>query len=342
MIDEVFDDRAPARPRGMLHVVNGDSALGSLRESGVPGEFTTFGDVLYDGPALPGLTPEEWRRLRAEYHAAGGARPVERCLEKLRREDRALAAAREFEEVVVWCEHDLYDQLSLVHLLVDLAERDLGGTKLALVCIGEFPGVARFVGLGQLTPAQIGPLVDTRHPVSREQLCLADETWRAFTSPDPTRVEAVLARDTSALPFLAGALERFLEQFPGESDGLSRTERAILEEVGAGKRTFRALFPAVADREERPFMGDDTFFRVMRGLASGRAPLLAIEGDPASGRLSLTDAGRAVLEGREDAVRLNGIDRWMGGVHLLGEESPWRFDRTARRLVRRRRRASPE
>ncbi len=30
----------------------------------------------------------------------------------------------------------------------------------------------------------------------------------------------------------------------------------------------------------------------------------------------LTSAGRAVLAGDENAIALNGIDRWLGGVHL--------------------------
>ena len=33
-------------------------------------------------------------------------------------------------------------------------------------------------------------------------------------------------------------------------------------------------------------------------------------------QVCLTEAGRAVVEGRANAVSLNGIDRWIGGVHL--------------------------
>jgi hypothetical protein len=47
----------------------------------------------------------------------------------------------------------------------------------------------------------------------------------------------------------------------------------------------------------------------------------------------LTTAGRAVLTGDEDAVRLNGIDRWRGGVHLSGRDAAWRWDAAAQTLV---------
>jgi hypothetical protein len=47
----------------------------------------------------------------------------------------------------------------------------------------------------------------------------------------------------------------------------------------------------------------------------------------------LTAAGRAVLAGEADAVRLRGINRWIGGVHLEGPEAAWRWDRESLRLV---------
>ena len=40
----------------------------------------------------------------------------------------------------------------------------------------------------------------------------------------------------------------------------------------------------------------------------------------------VTHAGREVLWGRADAVWMNGMDRWIGGVHLSGREIPWRWD----------------
>jgi len=42
--------------------------------------------------------------------------------------------------------------------------------------------------------------------------------------------------------------------------------------------------------------------------------------------VALTEAGRRVLDGAADHVELNGVDRWIGGVHLLGREVSWRWD----------------
>jgi hypothetical protein len=50
-------------------------------------------------------------------------------------------------------------------------------------------------------------------------------------------------------------------------------------------------------------------------------------------RAVVTEAGREVLDGRRDRVRTYGIDRWLGGVHLMGHEAAWRWDPATRRLV---------
>ncbi len=36
--------------------------------------------------------------------------------------------------------------------------------------------------------------------------------------------------------------------------------------------------------------------------------------------------GAQVLAGERDHITDNGIDRWIGGVHLRGRDIAWRFD----------------
>jgi hypothetical protein len=134
----------------------------------------------------------------------------------------------------------------------------------------------------------------------------------------------VLAADTSALPFLAAAFRRHLQQFPSVEEGLSRTERqalAILCEQGSlsGGR----LFAAVQRREEQIFMGNGSFYRIVANLSGGRHPLLRISATPEAGlgTVTITETGRNVIEGRSDHIELNGIDKWLGGVHLKGENA---------------------
>lgn len=328
----------PAPVRRLLHVTNGDSAAETLRLAGVGGEVAITADVLHEGPAPGGLPPERWRKVRARYLAESGYADYDSCLAQLTGQDRLLEDYRSYDEVILWFEHDLFDQLLLIRILDGFAGRNLGGTELSLICIGEFPGVVPFHGLGQLDPQQMASLLPRRQRINEGQKLLARDAWRAFCAPDPAGLEKLVRTDTSALPFLAGALRRHLEEFPSVVNGLSRSEHQALRGVAEGAATFEELFRACQRMEERVYMGDASFFRLLHELAAPPRPLLRMEpaasGTVRSQRVSLTATGREVLKGNDDWVRIRGIDHWLGGVHLQGPEAAWRWDAKAGRLVR--------
>jgi hypothetical protein len=328
----------PGPARRTLHVTNGDQAAERLRASGLAGEVAVTADLLHEGPAPGGMPLERWRKVRARYLAESGYDDYDSCLARLTRWDHTLEAAGAYGEVVLWFEHDLFDQLLLIRALDLLTQRDSGATELSLLSVGEFPGVVPFHGLGQLSPPQLASLLPARTPVDSARKLLARDAWRAFRARDPREIEAILRRDTTPLPHLAGALHRHLEDFPGVADGLSRSERQILRAVSVGAGSFEEAFRATQAMEERVFLGDLSFHRLLRELAAPPRPLLRLEtaggSSPRALRLALTASGREVLAGKDDWVRMRGIDRWLGGVHLAGAESPWRWNSETGRLAR--------
>ena len=312
----------------LLHVLNGDCTRIILEQTGLPGETVVWADVLHDGPAPSGLSADEWRELRAGDQADADPRQAE-FKAGLRRADEQLAQYAQYDEVVFWFEHDLFDQLLLIRHLDWIAEHVTDRSRFRLICIGEFPGRPRFAGLGELSPDELVTLFPKRQPLTDSQIALGSRLWRAFGAPDPLPfADLVLKADTTPLPYAAGALKRHLEDFPSDVNGLSRTERQILTVVQQGHRGATAAFRANAQLEERVFMGDLTFFDIMRRLTTGRTALLGHNGEwprdvPPTGVFELTDAGSRVLDGKADYVALNGIDRWMGGVHLTDGRYRW-------------------
>jgi hypothetical protein len=336
---EIMSAHKPG-PR-ILHVHNGDVVRDKLARSGVPGDHAVYADALHDGPLFPIDTPAERRRaVRAALFAEAGWASERDILDMLARWDRELERWAEYDEVVLWFEHDLFDQLLLVRHLAYFAEQPLGTTTLSLICIGAYPGMPAFKGLGQLSPDQLAPLFGTREPITERQLELGRRTWHALAAEHPAAVEALMVEeDLTPLPFLRPALRRFLEELPDRESGLGRIERAVLEGVRDGITDPVRLFRAVHDADDVFFIGDTSLWHCIRMMAAGPHPLLAIaprsgDGPAPFGALALTDAGRDVLGGTADRVRLAGIDRWWGGVHLHGREVPWRWDRRGQRVVR--------
>ena len=320
----------------MLHVLNGDSVRFGLEDSGIPGDIAVWADPLYEGP-VPLNDDAAFREARARFHT-GESFSLGEALALHGDWDAALARAATTDEVVLWFEHDLHDQLLLVRHL-DWLPRNAPGVPVSLICIGEFPGVVPFYGLGQLDAEQLASLFPTRLDVSAQQFELGRAAWKAFTGADPRAIERLLAGDTSSLPFLEGALVRLLEEFPDRETGLSRTERSVLDLLAThGTLAFIELFPLHQHTEERPYMGDLTFWSRLRDLSAGPRPLLSL--DPSYGdsefriaRASITDAGRRVLAGEMDWMSTAQIDRWIGGSHVVSPHPSWRWDREARRLV---------
>jgi hypothetical protein len=131
---------------------------------------------------------------------AGYATP-EQARQYLKDCEDTLAAFSQHDEVIIWLDHRLSDQLILIKVLEWFSCRNLAGVKLSLVCVGRYPGLDQFVGLGELTANQLTSLADTRFRVGEAQYRTAQAAWNAFTSPDPTEIERFIQTDTSALPF---------------------------------------------------------------------------------------------------------------------------------------------
>ena len=317
----------------MLHITNGDSVVGTLKEAGVPGKYSCWADVLWEGPVqYTGDDDDAFLSQRARFlYESEYSHSYEECLSTLQAWETALKSYRSHDEVVLWFEHDLFDQLILIRLLDWFARHELGDTRLTLICIGEYPGMPGFRGLGELRAEQLAPLLDTRQDVTSPQLQLALAAWKAFTGFDPTFIENILAADTTPLPFLAGALRRLLEEFPATRNGLARSEEQALRTAAElGSTSAGRMFLAIQDMEQRSFMGDTSFWRILTRLGAEPHSLLRISadtGDSFSKRIvDITELGRRVLAVKEDYVRLGGIDKWIGGVHLRGSESPWRWN----------------
>jgi hypothetical protein len=309
----------------VLHVTNGDSTVMGLRRAQVTGDIVAWQDVLHEGP-VPAVEPAELRTVRARFLATmrqDGEAAVE--AELLARDERLGAALAAEERVVLWFEHDLYDQLQLLQILARLPDRPV---EVELICVGSFPGRPDFHGLGELQPDELASLWPARTPVVDEHVRVARAAWDAFRAPDPRGIARAATSPDERLPFLAPALRRLLEELPGTRDGLSRTERQLLAAVAAGARTRERAFGDAAAQEEAPFLGDDTAFERLEELARGTHPLLA---EP----LALTEVGTEVLAGRADRIALNGFDRWLGGVHLQAGRDLWRWDAERATLVNR-------
>ena len=309
----------------MLHVTNGESAAAGLRATGIGGDVLCWNDVLHEGP-VPQTSSDGLRSIRARF-LSGWGHDYERVLRSLTDRDARLARGAGREEVVLWFEHDLYDQLQLLQVLDQLASAAADWRRVHLICGNEY--------LGPSPPARLRERFPLRTRVTDDLLAAAQQAWAAFRAPEPTALAALANEHYPTLPFLAPALKRHLEQLPSTSNGLSRSEQQALDTIAAGAGTVREAFVESQRHEDPLFLGDDVFADYLEDLSKGASPLVSLAGDgPVLDReVRLTEAGQQVRTGAADRVRLNGIDRWLGGVHLQSGERVWRWNKEKGEVV---------
>ena len=320
----------------LLHVANGHATTGLIELSAVPGRTMVWCDPLYDGPVPGDVSDDELVRVRAEFLRSPDE-DVDEVVADLRHW-RSAIDQQHYDELVLWYEHDLFDQLNLIQILTHLGH-SRPARPVTLVSVEAFPGHPDFKGLGELGPGDIATLFERRRAIGDAQMALGIRAWSAYRSADPRAIEALLKTDTSALPFLARALRRHLEEFPSAGNGLARSEQRVMEQAKDGPVELRSAWPRAVDGERWFYLTDTAFVDRTRELADSSPALVTLRADQTdwrvfpTGNFELTQAGRDVLDGAADRLRLCGIDRWLGGVHLSGRGPSWRWNAAEEALV---------
>ncbi len=298
----------------MVHIANSSGSAGQLGIFDALSTVMVWGDALYDGPTTEGLSFADMNRARATYLASQGMGDFQVILAELNARQAVLEGSKEF---TLWFQEDLGDQLQVLQILNWFHGRQ--DVKLSLVWA---PQGAK--------ADELGAFLAGRRTVRKEMLEAGSAVWQALCSPTPKLLLRHLKTSAPAIPHLSKALVRFLQEYPSKYNGLSRTERQILESLVAGPLTALQLYSASQDREELPFMGAEQFWLCLNRLApllEGFAP-----GDLHT-PVAISPLGLDVISGKVDRVHRSGIDRWLGGVHLEGNSVSWRWDDSTKSLT---------
>ena len=261
-----------------LHVANGHCTTRLIEAAGVPGRTQIWADALHDGP-VPDVPDDQLVRMRARFIASGLDVTPEAVEADLRNWRAVVDDYTGYDELVLWFEHDLFDQLNLIQLLSRVGRDRPVPKPISLISIDSYPGHPHFKGLGELTPADIASLFKTRSRVTPEQVALAAAAWDAFRTQDRARLQAFLRQDTTALPFLGAALQRHLDEAP-DSDGLTRSERRLLEQLSRGPLEIHAAWAGMHAGECAYYITDSSFWTLVQSLAQRSPALITVNAAP--------------------------------------------------------------
>jgi hypothetical protein len=297
-----------------VHVRCGDDLRKTLPAAGFTGDVLTFTDPVGQGPTPAEPDEDAFTAVRAGWLADTLRLDRAETLARLHAERDSLDRLDDYDRIMLWFEHDWFDQAILIRLLSMLAARPQLHSRLFLMSIDHVPGqpsdppAPRFFGFGQLTPEQLSMLVGHERPVTPAMFALAGAAWAALRAPNPT---GLLWVEDQSLPYLPAAVHRHLQDLPWTTDGLSLSERLCLQAVRSGPLTFPALFQAHQLADPLSGLGDALLTPVLRGLAEVELPAL----EQVDELWRLTSYGMGLLS---DNARWSTAPRWLGGVRLPG------------------------
>lgn len=300
----------------MIHIHNGDVVAEAAKRAGIDGEHLPFREALAVGPVPRGVDVE----TRARFLSDGYRENLLRVRNGLIDQERALDAAMDHDEVVLWFEHDLFCLANLLRML----ERFATHRRLTLVWspepLSQEDLVLRFEGRAAVTPMMIE---------------YARRAWAAFTSPDPRELNPLIREDAREFPFLRDGLTLHASRFPSTLNGLGTVEQRLLEAIGLGSADFIAIFNRFDPDPPRLGFGDSEAKRKLGVLASLVVPLVTMSEEAGTGpkaSYARTEIAEKVLRSEADAVIVNDPDEWIGGVHVT-RENLWRWDADRREIV---------
>lgn len=341
---------APDTEFKTLHIRCGTDLASTLPAAGFNGDFLEHSDPYGQGPIIQ---DDDFIKTRAQflhesYDHLFDKKVDDTRLEKTLNEtysyletadNRLAQAAQQYERVVLWFEHDAYDQLILAKLLAYFA-KNAAPEKLEMVSINHFPGSARFIGLGQLPPEAIRLLWQQRQPVSQQQLKLGKQVWYALGQPTPLPLyEIIKSKDINHLPYMRGALLRHLQELPSTINGLSLTEQLTLEMLNEQSLTAGQLFgKLMREVDPLPWLGDVMYWFILQSMTQASQAVFEIAKEdlkkPWHKRLlTITDTGQKVLAGTQDWLLLNPPERWLGGIKIDAQHPGWHWDNKTGRPI---------
>ena len=300
-----------------LHIRCGHDLQQGLEQAGFVGDYLAFYDPFCQGPVAD-LPLTELKELRARFAAEAYQLPLVEARQRADESYAVLEQLANWQHLVLWFEHDSYNQLILAFLLSYLKRQQPAAT-IELICVDQVPGAGDFIGLGQLDPALFRHLWQQRQAVSAAALNQAEQVWCALCASKPNALEALID-STPALPFMSAAIARHLQELPSQACGLSLTERLTLQLLAKHEMAAGLLFKRYqTEAEPLPWLGDVMHWSIVRSLATGANALVAIEsrcGHWSTDIVSITHTGRKVLAGEQNWRLLCEQERYIGGVRI--------------------------
>lgn len=304
----------------LLHVLNGDCTLAIMNKQQMAGDKVVWREVLCEGKTVPQVGSKGFWAERTDFFEAFFEAAPNQFRKWTIEEFEKLYRFRDYEEVVLWFEHDLFCQINMVALLSWFANQDRGNTRIALVCLGNHPDYEDMISLGEIHPKYYPELFNNRKTLHQKDLNEALRVWNCYCSDDPA--DLLKLKINGSFPYLKKALKAHLKRFPSVKNGLNIIENDILNLAAQGQKNPHKIVGQLLENYSYYGFGDLQYYSYFKRLM----PLFE-EKDG----LQLNELGKDIQKGKKDFLKLQlAKSAYLGGARM----EQYRWDETRKALLR--------
>jgi hypothetical protein len=244
-----------------LHILNGDFALGLWRQCNFSANALVWKETYIEGPLPETEDLRIFRKARAEYlstFAELSDIDTDALHRHLKKMDETLLKLEETDELTLWFDACIFDQTILMRILYLLNQQREKLTKIFLYCCKS-----NCLSFEDFQKGESEKVLLTEY-----DLKIAANAWIAFIRKDHEEmIKLADSENFVRMPEMRKALLRCAEEIPDEN-GLTRTQRQILEIISKKGCTFEAIFQGLDKFEEYPFLGDTACLRILDNLVN--------------------------------------------------------------------------
>ena len=242
-----------------LHILNGDQALTLWKKCDFSAPYLVWKETYLEGPLPRTDDLNIFMKARAEYLATFAELSdisEEKLCRHLQNMDETILNLPQDSTVILWFDACIFDQTILMRILWLLQQK---GENLPRIYL--YNSSSNILLMDDFKRG-----TQIMQQLSKQTIKAAAGAWNAYQRQEASAMKELATHsDLSQLPHMQKALLRCMEEVP-DTEGLSRTQRQILQIISSGKHSFEEIFAGQKAYEEHPFLGDTACVRILNNL----------------------------------------------------------------------------
>ncbi|WP_457609595.1 DUF1835 domain-containing protein [Lutibacter sp.] len=224
----------------IIHILNNDAIAQILEKSEIKGDIIVWREMLCEGALHKNVGSDEfWKKRYTYFKNQFNVESIE-YYDTTIREIKKVEDLSNYNEVVLWFECNLFQQINLLALCTFLVNNYVKKTNYFLVYFEKENGNEPEQPFTNLSTIDLKTIFENKTTLSKTSLLFAKESWKIYVENDIDKLKKFDFNKNSKFKCLQKSINQHLLRFPSEK-GLNQIEYKILRIVNSGIFTEKQI-----------------------------------------------------------------------------------------------------